>query len=302
MPPDPRSSGNGGKPMNGNAGDESPCSLQLGGVSSRYREYVSAPALAPFVVCAWTLEIAAGDRPHRQRVLPDGCVDIVWLGESSPFVVGPMTRSALATSAAGTTLIGLRLRPASAARVFRVAAHELADRHVPLEQVWPRDAVAEASTRLIEHPDAVGRVGVAQSLLARVRHSFRAADPLVQDAVSRLYAHRDERMERLAVTVGASGRHLRRRFVDAVGYSPKLFQRILRFQMLLALAQRDECARLEQLALLAGYADQAHMTREVAEFAGVTPRALVRKVDSALKHWDPRKKAPASARLCSKYR
>jgi AraC-like DNA-binding protein len=279
--------------MSRKVGDESPCSLQLGAVSSRYREYVSPAALRPFLVCAWTLEIAAGDRQHRQRVLPDSCTDIVWVGESPPFVVGPMTQSALAVSPAGTTLVGLRLRPAVAARVFGVAAHELADRHVPLDQVWPRDAVADASNRVIEQRDTVGRVRVAQSLLARFRHSFRGADPLVQHAVSLLYPGRDQRIERLARTVGVSERQLRRRFVDSVGYSPKLFQRILRFQRLLTLAKQDESARLDQLALLAGYADQPHMTRDVGEFAGVTPCVLVGNVDSALKRWDPHTKGTA---------
>ena len=66
-----------------------------------------------------------------------------------------------------------------------------------------------------------------------------------------------------------SERQLRRRFVAAVGYSPKMFRRTLRFQKLLALAKASAPVRLGHVGLLAGYADQAHMTREVGEFAGV---------------------------------
>jgi len=91
-----------------------------------------------------------------------------------------------------------------------------------------------------------------------------------------------ERVETLAEGVGVSDRHLRRRFLAAVGYRPKLFQRILRFQRLLALAKVNSSTRFGDLAMLAGYADQAHMTREVSEFAGVPPTGLLGNVVSAL--------------------
>ena len=64
-----------------------------------------------------------------------------------------------------------------------------------------------------------------------------------------------------------SARQLQRRVADAVGYGPKMLARVLRFRRLLALAS----APLVELALDAGYADQAHMTADVTELAGVSP-------------------------------
>ena len=111
---------------------------------------------------------------------------------------------------------------------------------------------------------------------------MRRRDPVVDHAVSLLTSGRSGRIEKLATDVGISERHLHRRFVASVGYSPKTFQRIVRFQKLLALAEADARAQLGDVSLAAGYADQAHMTREVVEFAGVTPGALLGKVASAL--------------------
>jgi AraC-like DNA-binding protein len=53
----------------------------------------------------------------------------------------------------------------------------------------------------------------------------------------------------------------------AAGYGPKLLARVLRFRRLQALAP----APLVELALEAGYADQAHMTAEVRLLAGLSP-------------------------------
>ncbi len=44
---------------------------------SEYREQAPPPALAPWALCAWTWR--AGPAGRAQRVVPDGCVDLVWI-------------------------------------------------------------------------------------------------------------------------------------------------------------------------------------------------------------------------------
>ena len=65
-----------------------------------------------------------------------------------------------------------------------------------------------------------------------------------------------------------------RRPAAAVGYGPKTLQRVLRFGR--ALAALDAGVDLARLALEAGYADQAHLTRECTRLAGAPPAALAR--------------------------
>jgi transcriptional regulator GlxA family with amidase domain len=82
-------------------------------------------------------------------------------------------------------------------------------------------------------------------------------------------------LKRLAAMLGITERQLRRRFATAVGYGPKTMQRILRFQRFLTLASRAAAPDLAGLAYEAGYADQAHLTRESGRLAGRTPAELV---------------------------
>jgi AraC-like DNA-binding protein len=86
------------------------------------------------------------------------------------------------------------------------------------------------------------------------------------------------RVASVADELGLSARQLQRRVADAVGYGPKLLARILRFRRLQALAapradgsSGDPRVPLVELALDAGYADQAHMTDEVTRLAGLSP-------------------------------
>jgi AraC-like DNA-binding protein len=78
-------------------------------------------------------------------------------------------------------------------------------------------------------------------------------------------------LERLDV----SPRTLRRRCQDAFGYGPKTLDRILRFQRFLNLARQAETPRLADLGFEAGYADQAHLTREVRRLSGFSPAAIL---------------------------
>jgi AraC-like DNA-binding protein len=262
-----------------------PCSFQVDAEPAVvYREYAPPADLKGFIVCTWTLEIHGGERPHRQQILPDGCSDIVWLGEARPIVVGPMTRPALSTVTEARTITGVRFRPEAAARVLGVPANELTDRKFALDELplWSRHLVSAASERLCEQHTIAGRVDAVQSLIASRRQQIAPLDASVQHVISRLTADRPGEVGGLAREIGISERQLRRRFLTTAGYSPKLFQRIVRFQKLLALAKRHPMARLGDAAHAAGYADQAHMTRDVGEFAGVTPSALLGKVDSAL--------------------
>jgi methylphosphotriester-DNA--protein-cysteine methyltransferase len=81
----------------------------------------------------------------------------------------------------------------------------------------------------------------------------------------------------VARQLGISERQLHRRCLAAVGYGPVLLRRVLRFRRVVS--RIDAGGALDDLAGLAtvaGYADQAHLTRESQDLAGLAPAALAR--------------------------
>lgn len=89
-------------------------------------------------------------------------------------------------------------------------------------------------------------------------------------------------IDTLATHLALSASQLRRRCLHAVGVSPKVLQRTLRFQGFLALAQAGTIASgrrgadgMAGLAVDVGYADQAHLSRECLRLTGLTPRQLL---------------------------
>jgi AraC-like DNA-binding protein len=70
---------------------------------------------------------------------------------------------------------------------------------------------------------------------------------------------------------GYSHRRFIALFNRGLGLTPKLYCRILRFQGALEQVAAHPAASLVEVALDAGYSDQAHFNREFREFAGVSP-------------------------------
>jgi AraC-like DNA-binding protein len=203
------------------------------------------------------------------RIVPDGCVDLVWM-PSGIEVVGPDTRARCMWAAPGDYFAGVRFRPGAAPPILGVPASELLDLQLEFELVWGSSATrvcgAPASEQLTD------RLALLQGLVeSRVAWADRP-DPLVGELVRQLRMPAAT-LDGIADSLGVSHRQLRRRCERAVGYGPKMLQRVLRFQHSLALARRTR-ARLAAVALAAGYADQAHFTREYRVLAGVPPSEL----------------------------
>jgi AraC-like DNA-binding protein len=250
---------------------------------STYRERRPIPALADHVLCVWSQVIGAGEAIHRHRVLPDGCADLVWIGADPTVVAGPATRPVIVPLASGTVVAGVRLRPGAAAAVLGPPATELLHRDTPLCDIWGA-ATAALSMRVIEAASIEAKLGAAEALLARRVGAANPPDRIVAAATRWLARHPAGRIEDLAGFLEVGPRRLHRRFTVAVGYGPKTFQRVLRMQRALALAARDRRPEggLAGLALEAGYADQAHMSRELRLLTGRSPAALLLGAQSTL--------------------
>ncbi|MEQ8767050.1 MAG: helix-turn-helix transcriptional regulator [Planctomycetota bacterium] len=239
-----------------------------------YREIAPPPALARLVECFWTSTSRGGGDSHR--VLPDGCIDILFDLESrrEPFVVGTMTRAEVVVAEKPSTLLGVRFRPGGAAAWLGVPAHELTDGHADVGQLVRRDfewrGVIEGNVE-----SAVSELGLA--LMPRAVD--RRIERRVSIATERLLSFEgSSSIATLASDLGMSRQHLARLFAAHVGISPKLFARIQRLQT--ALFELRDGRDLTSIALHSGYSDQPHLNLDCRELAGVTPLEWLAEKDA----------------------
>jgi methylphosphotriester-DNA--protein-cysteine methyltransferase len=82
------------------------------------------------------------------------------------------------------------------------------------------------------------------------------------------------RVSDIAARCGVSARHLNRLMRLWVGYGPKCFANVVRFQATLKEIDRAPEQPAARLASETGYFDQAHLTLALGQLAGETPRRL----------------------------
>lgn len=232
--------------------------------------------------------LGAGRTMWRSRgaaaaVIPaDGCVDVILRGDDV-HLAGPSTVCIPTSPNVGET-VGIRFDPGLAAGVLRFSPADVRDLAAPL-----RDVVGAARTA------EVARV-------LRALRSFGAApgsDLLASPAdgwvgLVRRAAATGASAVQVAGEIGWSTRHLRRRMLATFGYGYGSLVRVARIRRALSLMgpgsgspagpaatrwlrraatreQPESKPSLAAVAHAAGYADQAHMTRDFRLLVGRTP-------------------------------
>jgi AraC-like DNA-binding protein len=237
--------------------------------TSRYAELRPPPELASHACCVWTQ--VAGPSGHVQRVLPDGCADIVWMAGGQLVVAGPATGHVLAEIPPGVTAVGVRFGPGAAGAALGQPAHELQDRTVELADLW--GPAGRELTERMALTSPLQRMGLLADAVARRLRDARAPDPVVARAAVLLAGGMPVAEAGREVALGE--RHLRRRFHNAVGYGPKMLQRVMRMRRFLDLVEAMPEPDVGRAAVEVGYTDQPHLTRESTALTGLPPVALL---------------------------
>lgn len=257
----------------------------------RYVERRPRPELRAYLECVWEVSSSQpvpASKRAPERVVPDGCPEVIvhlgdrfardvgwrWVVQPRAFLAGTLTRPWRLRPGRRVRTVGMRLRPGAATALFRLVMADASDREVPLADLaGPAEARALAGG-LREARGTTRRFDVAERwLMARLATSPARRETAVPAVSAILKARGRMPIRDVAIALGWSGRRLERAFERDVGIRPKLYARIVRLNAVLATLDDAERARAVDLALDAGYFDQAHLLRDFRALAGRTPGA-----------------------------
>jgi AraC-like DNA-binding protein len=245
---------------------------------------ISPPAsLAPYVRFFWVLE---SDEAYTHRSLADGCAELFFhyhgvftelqkngtrQSASLSGIQGPSQSYRRFTIDKGFGMFGIYFYPFAIPQLFGMPVSSLANQ-MPDLQSWLGMEGKELEERMMLASTNAQRVQIMVAFLEkRLRHQDQSLHPLTRAISGLIDEGKTGRVDELSAQYFLSMRQFERKFKALAGLSPKLYNRILRFQN--ATHQYKEDKKLTDIAYDCGYYDQSHFIHDFKEFSGLHPKA-----------------------------
>jgi AraC-like DNA-binding protein len=261
-------------------------SVLVGAMTFYYRQLGPERDLAPLIDAYWVNESGLPETPQGatscDRVLPDGCIDLVFVNHGSGtqrsrlFTSALIERPTMLDPTSASWFVGVRLRPAMSQVVLPVSPIECRDRDIDAREIDGHFSVIEEQLLACRTPSEA-LAALRGHVDRRARANTHRAPPTRVRFALKLLANGPPWMSpgEVARALGISPRSLHRDLLSWSGHAPKVLARILRMQHALERLRAGR-SRLAEVAQDSGFADQPHMTRELWRLTGLRPSELSR--------------------------
>ncbi|HEY5799537.1 MAG TPA: helix-turn-helix domain-containing protein [Burkholderiaceae bacterium] len=200
------------------------------------------------------------------------------------FVLGGTLAPRLFRAQAHSCFLAVTFRAGGFQACFGPPAAQLREQVLAFDALVPASVCSALFDALQGAPTQAAQVAVCDSFL--LRRLLASSGPSARPAFPDL---RFEQLfvpaAKLADRLGVGPRQFERRFLQHYGMPLRDYRRLARFSASLAQLMAPAPPLLADLALHAGYTDQAHFGRDFKQLAGVAPAAFLRTHDETRQIW-----------------
>lgn len=253
-----------------------------------YQTFQPHSDLASLVKCYWTLEIPAGTGSQRQRIIPDGCIEMIFiLGDDikrytseNEFIIQPramilgQTIEPFYVEPTGyVNSFAIRFYPYGFANFVTTSISSLVNRETPIDVLFGEKPAIELTQKITQAADTGERIKIIESFLSDKLSDQNTIDSIVRSTIDAILSTRGSTPINAILKDDLSKRRqLERKFSKQIGISPKQLGRVIRLQTALKILLSRQTENLTQIAYESEYYDQAHFTKDFKEFTGINPR------------------------------
>ena len=239
-----------------------------------YREIQPPPALREFVRFFWILEQnKTPTHPISYKLFAEALPGLAFFHNSRIGVInGPGSIHRQFSITGRFKITGAFLYPYAVPLLFRLPSYELTNVSYDLSTFIGSGGIELQEKILDAQNDTIALNHLSEYLIHRLSNSNESKNDQHKSIRHIIQQPGQIAIETLAFQSGISVRQFERNTKHHTGFSPKLFNRLMRFQAALRLPQKQKTNSLTDLAYQAGYFDQSHFIREFREFSGITPK------------------------------
>ena len=247
----------------------------------RFISHILIPPLDSFINLLW----ASKGQPSfaKERILPDGCASLLFnfsgtinarsadqnISLPNCFISGVTSTYFDLSYSDLHEQVGIIFKPHGAFALFNIPMSEFhnaaVDVHLIIKHVFREVFEKMQQTTSLEQ-----RLSLLNSFLIK-QLSTKTMEPSIPYLTALLQTNIN--VTQLADRVGFSQQHVSRLFRKHIGVSPKMIQRILRFQNAVNLIKQAP-GSLTYTGYTANYYDQSHFINEFQSLGGISPGKL----------------------------
>lgn len=252
-----------------------------------YCQHEPPGVLQPFIKCFWTLEAPPQPVEEKQRIVPDGCMEMIFhygdlykqylddarfIIQPRCFVFGQITSPLDIAPTGSSGIIAARFQPDGFIPFSSYPLSQMENKAVPLIELFG-EGVKQLEENVLTAFSTGEKIDFITEFLQKNLETPEAADRIINTSLDTLLqSNGNMNVDDLADHLQINRRQLERKFSAAIGLSPKQYSKMIRLQSTLKAMQLNKYTSLTSLAYENGYYDQAHFIKDFKEFTGISPR------------------------------
>ena len=252
-----------------------------------YQTFEPGAELSDFVKCYWTLESRAEVPAQRQRIVPDGCMEMIFhygdlyrqylenethILQPRCFVFGQLTGPLEIEPTGETGIFSVRFHPEGFSPFATIPLKQMENRAVPLAELFG-EAGSDLEETILKAESTNEKIAQVESFLTTRLESPETTDRIVKSAIETIITGNGQlSVNELSREMKIHRKQLERKFAAGTGLNPKQLSRIIRLQATLKMLADRKFSNLTSAAHEGDYYDQAHFIKDFKEFTGLTPK------------------------------
>ncbi|MDO6803714.1 helix-turn-helix domain-containing protein [Wenyingzhuangia sp. 1_MG-2023] len=256
-----------------------------------YQTFEPHPDLKSIISCYWTLEVPADHDSKKQRIVPDGCIEMAFiLGDNikrytsedefilqpRAMVIGQISKPFYIEPTGDVNTFAVRFYPYGFSNFIKKPLKNLANTETPIELLFEKKMAKELEEKIILAKNVKQRIEIIEKFFLERLNEKVTVENIVKTTIDSLLSTNGNASIKTILRDDLSKRRqLERKFAKQIGVSPKQLGKLIRLQTALKMLLNKETESLTNIAYKSDYYDQAHFIKDFKEFTGTNPKEFL---------------------------
>lgn len=263
-----------------------------------YQTYKPHKDLESIVKFYWTMEVPFDPKNQKQKIVPDGCIEMTfnfgdkikrYISETdfilhpNAMVMGQRTKSFDILPVGNVDTFAICFYPIGFANFVKTPLENLVDKETPISELFGQAEAYELEQQMIQAINTRQRIEIVETFLLKILSEKNTISNIVKTTVEALLKTNGTTPINVLLNDDISKRRqLERHFKKQIGISPKQLGKAIRLQATLNLLLNKKSETLTDIAYESQYFDQNHFIKDFKDLVGVTPKEFLANEHMAL--------------------